>query len=152
MKITAFVFVAAVLIISQAACTPDVSPDSYSVGSVGQVNRTVRGVIVNVRPVKIGGTQSGVGVSAGVLAGGAAGSEIGGSDTANLIGAIGGAVVGGIAGAAIEESATRQAGVEYVIETTNGALVTIVQGASDKLTVGQDVLVIYGSRARVIAE
>lgn len=136
----------------QTACTPDISPDNYSVGAVGQINRTVRGVIINVRPVKIGGTQSGVGAGAGALAGGTAGAKIGGSDTANIIGAIGGAVVGGIAGSAIEESATRQTGMEYVVETANGALVTVVQGTADELlTVGQRVLVIYGSRARIIA-
>ena len=59
------------------ACQPNISPSSYAVGSVGQVNRTVRGIIVNSRPVAISGTQSGVGAGAGAVAGGAAASSIG---------------------------------------------------------------------------
>lgn len=38
------------------ACAPNISPDSYAAGSVGQVNRTVRGIVVSARPVAIGGT------------------------------------------------------------------------------------------------
>ncbi|NYZ15303.1 hypothetical protein HL658_22415 [Azospirillum sp. RWY-5-1] len=135
-----------------AACAPNISPDSYAVGSVGQVNRTVRGVIISARPVAIGGTQSGLGAGAGAVAGGAAGSMIGGNVQTNIIGAVGGAVVGGIAGAMIEESATRQTGIEYVVQTENGALLTVVQGSTPALSVKDRVLVIYGSRSRVVPD
>ena len=150
MKQRSRMIVAAALSTLLAACTSDISPDSYSVGAVGQVNRAVSGVIVNARPVAIQGTRSGLGAGAGALAGGTAGSTVGGSTEANIIAAVGGAVVGGLAGAAIEESATRQTGMEYVVETDNGALVTVVQGGEAPLAVGQRVLVIYGTRARVI--
>ena len=150
MKQRSSMIVVAALSASLAACAPDISPDSYSVGAVGQVNRAVGGVIVNARPVAIQGTRSGLGAGAGALAGGTAGSTVGGSSEANIIAAVGGAVIGGLAGAAVEESATRQTGMEYIVETDNGALVTVVQGGEEPLSVGQQVLVIYGARARVI--
>ena len=138
------------LAVPLSACAPDISPDSYSIGSVGQVNRAVSGVILSARPVAIQGTRSGLGAGAGALAGGTAGSTIGGSTEANIIAAVGGAVIGGITGAAVEESATQQTGMEYVVETDNGALVTVVQGDEMPLAAGLRVLVIYGTRARVI--
>ena len=141
--------VAVALSVALAACTRDISPDSYSVGAVGQVNRAVGGVIVSARPVSVEGTRSGLGAGAGAVAGGVAGSTIGGSTEANIIAAVGGAVAGGLAGAAIEESATRQTAMEYVVEAENGALLTVVQGGSP-LPIGLKVLVIYGSRARII--
>ncbi len=136
--------------LSFASCAPNISPDSYSIGSVGQVNRVVRGVVVSARSVAVSGTNSGIGSGAGAIAGGAGGSAIGGSLDANVVGAVGGAVIGGIVGAAIEEEATRQTGMEYVIEAENGSLITIVQGDEDPLAVGQKVLVVYGTRSRVI--
>ena len=139
------------VVVPLAACTPNISPDSYSVGSVGQVNRVVRGVIVSARPVAVSGTNTGIGAGAGAIAGGTGGSTIGGSAAGNIVGAVAGAVVGGVIGAAVEEGATRQTGMEYVIEAENGALITLVQGDEEPLSVGQKVMVIYGTRARVIA-
>lgn len=133
-------------------CQPNVSPDSYSVGSVGQVNRVVRGKVVSVRLVDISGTHSGVGAAAGAGIGAAAGSTVGNGAQSNIAGAIGGAVLGGIIGAAAENQATKQKGWEYVIETDNGALLTIVQGGDTPLAVGQKVLVEYGQRSRVIPD
>lgn len=134
-----------------AACAPNVRPDSYSVGSVGQVNRTVAGVVVSARPVTIDGTQGG-GAAAGAAMGGVAGSAIGGGDRANAIGAIGGVVVGAIAGAASERSVSKAAGMEYVVQTDNGNMMTVVQGADPAFAQGARVLVLYGSPSRVIAD
>ena len=142
----------AVLLVSLCACARNISPDSYAVGSVGQVNRAVRGKIISSREVDISGSQSGVGSTAGALAGGVAGSAIGGGVRENIVGAIGGAVVGGIAGGLIEEGPTRQRGMEYVIETANGSLITIVQGIEPVFAVGQRVILIYGTRSRIIAD
>lgn len=136
--------------LSAVSCKPNISPDSYSVGSVGQVNRVVRGVIVSARVVAISGTNTGIGAGAGAIAGGAGGSAIGGSTEANIAAGVAGAVVGGLIGAMAEQEMTRQTGMEYVIEAENGALITVVQGDESPLGVGEKVLVIYGGRARVI--
>ena len=133
-------------------CAPSISPQTYSSGSVGQVNRTVGATIEAAREVDIAG-NTGVGGAAGGTAGAVVGSGAGGSNTrGNIVGAIGGAIVGGIAGAAIEGNATKQKGMEYVVETTNGNLMTIVQGIEPIFQIGQRVLVLYGSPSRLIAD
>lgn len=133
------------------ACAPNVRTDSYSVGSVGQVNRTVSGSVISVRPVSIDGTRGG-GAAAGGAIGGVAGSTIGGSSEAAVIGAIGGLLVGAIAGAAGERAASNTTGLEYVVQTENGNLMTVVQGPEPVFEVGRSVLVLYGSPSRVIAD
>ena len=150
---TLFCFLLALFIcFSLIACTRNISPDSYAVGSVGQVNRAVRGVVISVRQVDISGSQTGVGGAAGAAGGAVAGSAIGGGTRENILGAIGGAVVGGIAGSAIEEGSSRQKGMEYVVETQNGSLITVVQGVDPPLSVGRKVIVLYGTRARIIPD
>lgn len=144
--------VGAASLASVAACAPNISPDSYAAGAVGQVNRTVRGVVISARPVAIGGTQSGIGTGAGAVAGGVAGSTVGGSVQANIVGAVGGALIGGIAGAMVEDAASRQTGMEYVVQTDNGALLTVVQGAVPAFGMRQKVLVIYGGRSRIVED
>lgn len=147
-RITGFTFLFCVAL---TACAPNVSPDTYSVGSVGQVNRSVAARVISAGPVAIAG-NSGAGGVVGAGAGAVAGSAIGSGARSNIIGAIGGAVVGGLAGAAIEGGSTKQTGIEYVVQTENDNLMTIVQGAEPAYIVGQKVLVLYGSPARLIAD
>lgn len=140
---------AAVIVLG--GCASNISPKTYSVGSVGQVNRTVSATVISVREVDVAGT-TGLGGGAGSAAGAVAGSNMGSSGRDNLLGAIGGAVAGGLAGAAIEGNATKQKGMEYVVETENGNLMTIVQGIDSVFAEGQKVLVLYGSPSRLIAD
>lgn len=133
-------------------CASNLSPQSYSVGSVGQVNRTVPGSVISARQVDVAG-NTGVGGGAGATAGAVVGSGAGGSNSrGNIVGAIGGAIIGGLAGSAIEANATKQRGMEYVVETDNGNLMTIVQGIEPTFAVGQKVLILYGSPSRLIAD
>lgn len=139
-------------ILSLAGCASNISPQTYSVGSVGQVNRTISATVISVREVNVAGT-AGVGGAAGTAAGAVLGSSAGGSDSrSNIVGAIGGAVIGGLAGSAIEANATKQKALEYVVETENGNLMTIVQGKDTVFAEGQKVLVLYGSPSRLIAD
>lgn len=141
-----------VAIIALVGCASNISPRTYSVGSVGQVNRTVSATVISVREVDVAGT-TGVGGAAGTATGAVLGSSVGGNDArSNIAGAIGGAVIGGIAGGAIEGNATKQKGMEYVVETENGNLMTIVQGTETVFAEGQKVLVLYGSPSRLIAD
>lgn len=141
---------ATIIAVSAAGCQQNISPTSYSVGSVGQVNRVVRAVVRSARVVQVDGTTA-VGAATGIGAGAVAGSSLGGGARGNALGAIGGAVVGGIVGAAIERNATKQTGIEYVVETDNGALLTLVQGPEPTFAVNDNVMVIYGSPSRIIA-
>jgi len=139
-------------ILALAGCASNISPQTYSVGSVGQVNRTISGTVISVREVNVAGT-TGVGGAAGTASGAVLGSSAGGSDSrSNIVGAIGGAVIGGLAGSAIEANATKQKAFEYVVETENGNLMTIVQGKDTVFAEGQKVLVLYGSPSRLIAD
>lgn len=140
------------LILILSGCTNNISPQTYSVGSVGQVNRTIAATVISVRDVNVAGT-TGVGGAAGSATGAVLGSSAGGNDgRSNIVGAIGGAIIGGIAGSAIEANATKQKALEYVVETENGNLMTIVQGNDIVFAEGQKVLVLYGSPSRLIAD
>jgi outer membrane lipoprotein SlyB len=135
-----------------AGCASNISPQTYSVGSVGQVNRTISATVISVREVSVAGT-TGVGGAAGSATGAVLGSSVGGNDgRSNIVGAIGGAIIGGLAGSAIESNATKQKALEYVVETENGNLMTIVQGKDTVFAEGQKVLVLYGSPSRLIAD
>lgn len=134
------------------ACTKNISPNAYSAGSVGQVNRTISAVVISAREIDVTGSNA-LGASAGAVAGGAGGSMLGGGNVAGgIVGAVGGAVVGGLVGAAIESNVTQQKGMEYVVETENGNLMTLAQGDDTIFTVNQRVLVLYGSPSRLIAD
>lgn len=148
MKIIALLGVVALIL---AGCASNISPNTYSVGNVGQVNRTISATVISVRPVDIAGT-TGAGGAVGASAGAVAGSSMGSNARDNLLGAIGGAVAGGIAGAAVEGGSTKQKGLEYVVETENGNLMTIVQGVEPQFVEGQKVLVLYGSPSRLISD
>jgi outer membrane lipoprotein SlyB len=140
------------VVLALIGCTaPNISPQSYSAGSVGQVNRTVSATVVSAREVAVSGTNS-TGSATGGALGAVAGSSVGGSSRDGLAGAIVGAVAGSIAGAAIEANSTKQVGYEYVVETFNGNLMTIVQGADVVFKSGDKVLVLYGTPSRIIAD
>lgn len=132
------------------SCAPNVSVDTYAVGSVGQVNRAVQGIIISARPVKISGTNSGIGAGAGAGAGAAGGATLGGDAAGMAVGAIAGAVVGGVAGVLTEEELTKQTGMEYVVKTGNGSLISVVQSDDVPFEINQHVIVVYGTRSRII--
>ncbi|OGT65250.1 MAG: hypothetical protein A3J38_07970 [Gammaproteobacteria bacterium RIFCSPHIGHO2_12_FULL_45_9] len=126
------------------------SPDTYQPGEAQQASSVAHGVITSIRPVKIAGS-SGVGTVAGAVAGGAAGSMIGGSTAVNVIGAVGGAVVGGLVGGAVEKGVTSADGVQIVVKLKSGRTVSIVQ-APTNLRVGDHVMVMFGEKARVVLD
>lgn len=138
---------------SLTACTPDISAGSYTTNQVGAASETQSGTIINATPVKVSGSRTeGVGTLVGALAGGVAGSAIGGSGRANALGAIGGAVLGGAAGNMAEGHMTKQTGMQYSVRLSNKRIVTVTQGMEPVLAVGQRVLVIFSNPARVIPQ
>lgn len=140
-----------IIALALAGCANTTDPSTYSVGSVGQVNRSVPGTIVSARPVTIN-TNTGTGGTVGGVAGAVAGSSIGGGVRANALGAIGGAVAGALIGSAIEQSGANQPGMEYVVTTSNGSLLTITQSAEPRLQENDKVIILYGSPARIIRD
>lgn len=132
-----------------AGCASDIDSNYYSTGSVGQVSQAQGCTVVSVRPIKVS-TQNGAGTAIGGIAGGIAGSQIGGGNTAHLLGAIGGAILGGFAGNAAQEGLTSQQGYEYIVRLDNGNTVSTTQGADVLLNPGQRCQIIFGNPARII--
>ncbi len=152
MRIFKYYFAAGILALIGGCAAPNISNQKYEVASVGQVNRTVAATIVSARPVAISGTSS-LGGGTGAALGAIGGSSLGGSGRDQLAGVFVGAVAGAIAGAAIEENKTKQTGFEYVVETYNGNMITIVQGEKPEVfSSGEKVLVLYGTPARIIRD
>ena len=133
-----------------AGCASDIDSNYYSTGSVGQVSQAQGCTVVSVRPIKVS-TQNGAGTAIGGIAGGIAGSQIGGGNTAHLLGAVGGAILGGFAGNAAQEGLTSQQGYEYIVRLDNGNTVSTTQGADVLLNPGQRCQIIFGNPARIIS-
>jgi outer membrane lipoprotein SlyB len=130
-------------------CQTNINSDYYKSTSVGSVNRAVKGTVISARPVKVY-DDSGTGASSGATLGAIGGASSGNNLASSAAFALTGAVAGGLAGSAIEHSTTRQGALEYVVESTNGALLTVVQGGPNYFHTGDSVLVIYGSPSRII--
>lgn len=112
---------------------------------------TVRmGTVESVRAVTIDGTKSPVGGGAGAIVGGIAGSTVGQGRGSN-VGAVLGAVAGGVAGAAIENSATKQNGVEITIKLENGTYIAVTQAADEVFQPGERVRILSGGGATRVA-
>ena len=130
-------------------CQSNINSDYYRATSVGSVNRAVRGTVISVRSVKVY-DDSGVGASSGATLGAIGGASSGNSLAGSAALAVTGAVAGGLAGSAVERYSTRQGAFEYVVESSNGALLTVVQGGPAYFNSGDSVLVIYGNPSRII--
>ncbi len=131
-------------------CASGRGGDDYERAEARRVYEVKMGVVEHLRPVKLEGTESGIGAAAGGAIGGIAGSS-GGRGKGSAVGAVIGAVVGGIAGAATEEATTRKNGVEVTIKLDSGRVLAVVQEDHDeKFVVGERVrLLESGGQARV---
>lgn len=142
---------ASFMVFTLAGCTPSISPDTYGAYNGNQVCPVVKGVVKSVRMVKMEGTSSGVGTFGGAAAGAIAGSAIGGG-RGSLLAALGGGLLGAGIGNVAEKRLTCQNGLEYVIRTRDGQLVSIVQGLNPQFQPGQHVMIMYGQKSRVVID
>ena len=134
-----------------AGCTPSYSPDTYASTAVQQASKVEQGVVAGVRKVAV--TASGAtGAVTGAAAGGIAGSQapVGGLSAFT---ALGGSLVGGLIGTGVERAAGDTTAYEYVVrKTSNGELLSVTQKDEVPLALGQKVLVIAGSQARIVPD
>jgi outer membrane lipoprotein SlyB len=84
-------------------CASEKGGDVYTRDQVRQVQHFKVGTVESVHKVRIEGTQSQIGSTAGTIVGGIAGSGASQGKTGQVA-AVLGAVVGGVAGAAAEEA------------------------------------------------
>ena len=111
-----------------------------------------KGIILTVRDVKIKGAESGVGVVAGVTAGGLAGSALGGNTATRALGGLGGAVIGGIVGHTTENLITRGNASEFIIQPDEGEPYSIVQKNDEELKEGERVLILESGKLRIVRD
>ena len=139
-----------VLAAALAACTTT-SPDVVQRGDANRLSSVQDAVVINVRPVVVDGTQSGVGGAAGAVVGGVAGSGASHGKTGAVVGVIG-AVVGAVVGNAIERGTTSEAAVEIMVQLRNGERRAIVQAQGGEVFQPGDqvVLVSTGATTRVV--
>lgn len=126
-----------------AGCATGVGGGDYNRGQVRGEQSVRLATVMNVRAVRIEGTNSGLGTLAGAAAGGIAGNSAG-RGNGNALATVAGAVVGGLAGSALENAGSRQAGVEVTVQYDNGKLSAITQGADEEFHVGDRVMVTSG--------
>ena len=138
-------FVATAFAIALTGCGSEFSGNRYEQSQVGEVSQTTSGVVISLRRVELKPDTSIAGTALGAAGGALLGSMIGGGKQKLLTGAAG-AVAGGVAGNAI---ATRtEDGIEYTVKLDNGAVVTIAQGASPAISVGQKVYIVHSQKGR----
>lgn len=139
--------VAVVLLALLSACSS--SPERYRVATIGNANRSITAEVLSAAPVTIIESTSGAGATTGGLMGAAATSD---SDNAGVI--IAGILAGAIIGDAIEAEGKKHNGMEYVIETANGRLMTVAQinMGSDLFEAGDAVILVYGYPTRLLAD
>ena len=138
------------LALAAAGCSPDLSPNTYNSAAVQQANKAEQGVVVGVRPVDVR-VSGATGAVVGGAAGGIAGSQIG-TGTTSAFGALGGSLIGGLLGAGVERAAGDTSAFEYIVRKTNKELVSVTQKDNPPLAIGEHVLVIAGTQARIVPD
>lgn len=127
-------------------CTRSLAGDSYSRQEAQRPISFREGTILEVRKVRLQGTDSKIGMGSGAVIGGVAGSGVG-SGRGAIVGAVVGAVVGGIAGAAAEEGFTREDAWELTLRMNGGETMIVVQevGKTDKFAIGDRIRVLQSN-------
>lgn len=134
------------LLVLTAGCASGLGSGDYERREARQAYSVRMGVVTHVRPVRIEGTESGVGTLTGGVVGGIAGSNVGGGK-GQIIGTVLGALAGSMAGAAAEESLTRRPGVEVTVRLDSGRTIAVVQeDTGEQFLVGDRVRVIKSGR------
>lgn len=140
-----------VLIAGLAGCASDYSPDTYSGAAVQQANKVEPGIVVGFRQVSISANGT-VGAVTGGAAGGILGAQVGPGGFNSALGTVGGSAIGSILGSTVERFTGDTTGWEYIVRKPNGDLLSLTQREPKPLPVGQKVLVITGSQARIVPD
>jgi outer membrane lipoprotein SlyB len=132
-----------------AACSTT-SPDVVKRQDANRMSTVMDGTVISTRAVTVEGNQSGLGGSAGAVVGGVAGSSVGSRRESVAVGVIG-AVAGAVLGNAIERAATRENGLEILVQLRSGERRAIVQAKGDESFAPGDAVTIVstGDRVRV---
>jgi outer membrane lipoprotein SlyB len=126
-------------------------PDLRNRPEAMQMARVQDGTLLAVRKVKLDGHQTGLGATVGTVAGGVAGSSVGGNRESVVFATLG-AVLGGVIGNAIERNSGRDEALELIVQLRNGERVAIVQSQGDEqFRPGDAVMIITSGRSARVA-
>lgn len=141
---------AAPLLLALLAGCSTTSPDVIQRGDAQRLSQVHDATVLSVRPVRVDGSQSGIGGAAGGVAGAVAGSSVGGRREGVVVGVLG-AVAGAVVGNAIERSATSENAVEILVQMRNGERRAIVQAKGQETLNPGDlvILITTGGKTRV---
>lgn len=128
------------------------SGGGYSRHQVGEAQHVSRATIVAMRDVRIGGSQSGLGQIGGGVIGGVAGSTLGRGTRASIAGAAVGGILGVVLGSIAENEITKTTATEFMLREESGRVVAVVQANDEHLQNGERVVVLHGSRVRVVRD
>lgn len=143
--------IAGTVALALGGCSPDFSPNTYNAAAVQQANKVEQGVVVGVRDVDVK-VSGNTGAAAGAATGGIVGSQLPGSSVTSAIGAVGGGLLGGLLGSGVERASGDTKAYEYIVRKPNNELVSVTQTDKTPLALGQRVLVIAGSQARIVPD
>ena len=151
MKHLALISCVTVIALLSIGCASRTSSNVYSREQAQRIHHVDEGEVINVRPIEIEGSVSGLGAIAGAIMGYAVGGTIGegsGQSVARAVGTIGGALLG----AAVEEGASHQQGLEITVQLDYGEVIAVVQAADEGFQVGDRVRVLQlaDGSARVV--
>jgi outer membrane lipoprotein SlyB len=138
-------------VVGLGACSTT-SPDVIKPGDAQRLSQVDDAVVLNVRPVVVEGSQSGIGGATGAVIGGVSGSGVSGNNRGSAMGGVVGAVVGGVVGNAVERYGTREDALEILLQLANGQRRAVVQAkGSETFNPGDAViLVTTGGKVRVM--
>jgi outer membrane lipoprotein SlyB len=130
-----------------AACSTT-SPDVIQRGDAQRLSQVQDATVLNVRPVTVEGSQSGVGATTGGALGGIAGStRSSGRESAAI--AIVGAVAGAVVGHAAERYTTREDAVEILVQLKTGERRAIVQAQGNEQIAAGDAVILVTTTGKV---
>lgn len=134
-----------------AACSTT-SPDVIKPGDAQRLSQVADGVVLNVRPVVVEGSQSGIGGGSGAVIGGIAGAGSTSNSRGSAMAGVAGAVVGAVVGHAVERFGTRESAVEILLQLSSGERRAIVQAEGNEAFKPGDavILVTTGGKTRVM--
>ena len=115
-----------------------------------QANKVEQGTVIGRRDVAIS-AEGATGAAVGAAAGGVVGAAAPGGGIASALAGVGGALVGGLVGSAAEHTMVDTRAFEYVVRTGSG-LLSVTQRDTVPLAIGQKVLLIAGTQARIVPD
>lgn len=120
------IFALSLITILATGCSETSSQNVYDFSQAGQSVIVEFGTVLDVRPIKIKGPNSGLGGVTGAVAGGALASNAGqGNGQTAMV--VGGAIIGAIAGNIAEQSLSDRVGRDFTIMLQTGKVITVSQ-------------------------